>query len=465
MCHKYQKMPRRKRSPSPSPEPAEAAELESDSESTAAPQSADEAEEFDEPSDAMVRYASERHRRFYNPRTYRRVMVYRANDIIGADLATMGLDASSLSANRNFAYASCYIDCFTRYAWVYPLKNKTAKECFSTFEKVVADNDGEPPDKVWSDMGSEFVGSEFKAKAAKLNVEIYHTLSERGSTMVERFIRTLRELLVKLQTERTTLNWVDLLPKALDIYNHRPHSAIGMTPAAARALDDTGQQQLWYHMYGAPPAKRIKPSFSVGDWVVVARVKQTFEKRSSSNAWGTEKYQVSAIDAGVPPLYTITDAAGKRIDRQLYAAEMAATTPPPGDDESTQDVITHILDERGTGKDKEYYVAWYESEPSWVDASVVTHPGLFSDWKRRQAAAATAAAAAAKPKLSSNVVTKPAPPLKPRAPPAAPEPAAPSKRPPPRVRAPPESPAAAGLAVDPPAASSRPQRVRKKPAF
>lgn len=86
---------------------------------------------------------------------------------------------------------------------------------------MIADNNDKPPRFLWSDQGQEYLGKDFKRLAEDLDVQIYHTVSDQGSATSERFIRSLREVLAKLQTERLTKNWVDLLPKALDIYNHR----------------------------------------------------------------------------------------------------------------------------------------------------------------------------------------------------------------------------------------------------
>ena len=234
--------------------------------------------------------------------------------------------------------------------------------------------------------------------------------------MVERFIRTLREILSRLQTERLTKNWCDLLPKALQMYNTKRHTALGMSPAQARRLDKEQQDVLWMHMYGSEdfskPRAR-KPTFAAGDFVVVARTAGKFEKRSQANIWSTAKYKVTSVDMGVPHMYTIEDAKGKHIDRRLYASEMQKTTAPPSaaaaaaaattddteegskddqpeegaeDEGAEQDVITEILDERGTGAQKQYKVAWYSSDPSWVDTSVITHKRLLSDWARVKAA-------------------------------------------------------------------------------
>lgn len=198
----------------------------------------------------------------------------------------------------------------------------------------------------------------------------------------------------------------------------------------ARALDQEGRDALWMHLYGSedfPKRRACKPAFQVGDYVIVARTRTAFEKRSQANIWSVAKYRVKDVDAGLPPMYTIEDAKGKLIGRRLYGSEMQRTTPPSAatkaaaaaaatddaaEEESTkddtaegadreqeekegeeeegaeQDLITEIIGERGspaTG-DHEYKVEWYASSPSWVDASVISHKGLLRDWTRRQKA-------------------------------------------------------------------------------
>jgi hypothetical protein len=51
--------------------------------------------------------------------------------------------------------------------------------------------------------------------------------------VVERFNRTLKEIMWKRFTAENTRNWIEMLDKLLHEYNNRRHSTIGMTPVKA----------------------------------------------------------------------------------------------------------------------------------------------------------------------------------------------------------------------------------------
>ena len=62
------------------------------------------------------------------------------------------------------------------------------------------------------------------------DIIIYSTY-ESKSVVVERFIRTLKEMITKYFTKTNSRDWVKILPKFVQIYNNRVHRTIGMTPS------------------------------------------------------------------------------------------------------------------------------------------------------------------------------------------------------------------------------------------
>ena len=67
------------------------------------------------------------------------------------DLAEMG---SSSSKNENVKYLLCFIDVFTKYIWVKPLKDKTGKIVLNAFIEMVNESNCKP-NKLWLDQGRE----------------------------------------------------------------------------------------------------------------------------------------------------------------------------------------------------------------------------------------------------------------------------------------------------------------------
>ena len=62
------------------------------------------------------------------------------------------------------------------------------------------------------------------------NVKIYHTNSHLKAVVIERFNRSLRELMMKKFAKNNYTVWYNILPKLIKIYNNRYHSTIKMKP-------------------------------------------------------------------------------------------------------------------------------------------------------------------------------------------------------------------------------------------
>ena len=84
--------------------------------------------------------------------------------------------------------------------------------------------------KIWVDKGSEFYNKQFEQWTNQQNIVMYSTYGESKSAVVERFIRSLKELIVPIFTETNSRNWISILPDVMKKYNNRKHKTIGMTP-------------------------------------------------------------------------------------------------------------------------------------------------------------------------------------------------------------------------------------------
>ena len=62
------------------------------------------------------------------------------------------------------------------------------------------------------------------------NVKIYHTNSHLKAVVIERFNRSLRELMMKEFVKNNNTIWYNILPKLIKIYSNRYHSTIKMKP-------------------------------------------------------------------------------------------------------------------------------------------------------------------------------------------------------------------------------------------
>ena len=65
------------------------------------------------------------------------------------------------------------------------------------------------------------------------NIELYHVYNKGKAVVVDRFNRTLGEMIQKHLTARNTSRYIAILQKLIDKYNNRYHSSIKMTPFQA----------------------------------------------------------------------------------------------------------------------------------------------------------------------------------------------------------------------------------------
>ena len=65
------------------------------------------------------------------------------------------------------------------------------------------------------------------------NIELYHVYNEGKACVIERFNKTLGEMIQKHLTAKKTSKYIDILQKLLDEYNHKTHSTIKMSPYEA----------------------------------------------------------------------------------------------------------------------------------------------------------------------------------------------------------------------------------------
>ena len=113
----------------------------------------------------------------------------------GVDLA----DMRSLSKyNKGIKYLLCAIDLFSKYAWVFPLKDKKGISIINAFPKIISK--WRKPNKIWVDQGGEFYNKLFKGFFKINNTEMYSAYNGGRSVVAERFIRTLKNKIFKHMT-------------------------------------------------------------------------------------------------------------------------------------------------------------------------------------------------------------------------------------------------------------------------
>ena len=153
-----------------------------------------------------------------------KVIVNHINEIHSTDLVDM---TQYSKMNRGYKYIFTNIDVFSKIAYVYPIKSKKIQDIKACFQKIFEKN---KPKYIWSDKEPAFLSKEMQQFFKDNNVKMYHTNSHLKAVVIERFNRSLRELMMKEFVKNNNTIWYNILPKLIKIYNNRYHSTIKMKP-------------------------------------------------------------------------------------------------------------------------------------------------------------------------------------------------------------------------------------------
>ena len=124
------------------------------------------------------------------------------------------------------SYGLSVIDVFTKKATIVLLKKKDTKNILDAIQTAFEEMG--VPESVYSDEGSEFISKGFNDMMKKLGVKVVITYGH--APFVERFNRTIKEIIEKYLEAKKTKDISSVLKKIVNNYNNSYHSAIGMTP-------------------------------------------------------------------------------------------------------------------------------------------------------------------------------------------------------------------------------------------
>ena len=222
------------------------------------------------------------------------------------------IDRSSLAKyNKNYKFIFTIIDNHTKFAWAIPLKDKSGKSTTTAFKKLI-ETSKRKPEKVWSDRGKEFYNKTFLDFLKQNEIQIYSTHSDLKAVFVERFNRTLLDLIKEPMYIEGKACWLNHINSALDKYNNRVHTTTRMTPfeASNKPID--------------PPTfvnKPKQPKFQVGDYVRVPDKRNVYSKGYTTN-WNRELFKIQKINPTNPITYTLEDENNEQIAGKYYEQEL-----------------------------------------------------------------------------------------------------------------------------------------------
>jgi hypothetical protein len=257
--------------------------------------------------------------------------------------------------NRGYKYILIVIDCFSKYIWTHPLKNKSGNEVTNAFEIILKSHPHRIPKNLQTDNGKEYYNKTFNSLMKKYNINHYSTFSTMKASMAERVIRTIKEKLFKLFNLYGNYKWAHLIDSLTESYNNTKHRTIGMKPIEVN--NKTVEEKLLNTVYSnLKVADRGK--FKIGDIVRISKFKHMFNKGYTPN-WTTEQFKIIKVQITNPVTYLLEDMQGNRIQGAFYQEELSKTALPG------VYLVEKVLKKKGN----QLFVSWLgfnKAHNSWI---------------------------------------------------------------------------------------------------
>ena len=192
------------------------------------------------------------------------------------------------------------------------LNLKKIQDIKPSFEKIFEKN---KPKFIWSDKEPAFFSKEMQQFFKDNNVKIYHTNSHLKAVVIERFNRSLRELMMKHFVKNNNTVWYNILPKLIKIY----HSTIKMKPIQ---VNKSNEKYIKENVYTYDKTNK-NPKFKINDLVRISlKRRELFDKASANIKWSEELFKIHSINKSNVITYKIKDLNDEIIEGIFYEREL-----------------------------------------------------------------------------------------------------------------------------------------------
>ena len=159
------------------------------------------------------------------------------------------------------------------------------------------------------------------------NIKIYLTNSHLKAVIIERFNRSLRELMMKHFTKNNNTIWYNILPKLIKFYNNRYHTTIKMKPIQVKR---SNEKYIKENVYTYNKTSKI-PKFRINDLVRISlKRRDLFDKPSANIKWSEELFKIHSINKSNVITYKIKDMNNNIIEGIFYQQELQKTKNTSG---------------------------------------------------------------------------------------------------------------------------------------
>ena len=287
----------------------------------------------------------------------KKVIVNHIDEIHSCDFVDM---VKYSKVNRGYKYIFTNIDIFSNYAWSFPLKTKTIKDIKPCFEKIFKLR---KPKYIWSDQESAFFSKEMLRFFEDNNIKINYSYSNLKAVVIERFNRSLRELMMKKFVKSNNTVWYNILPELLKTYDNRHHYKIKMKPIDVNKSNEKHIKNTVY-IYDIT---NKKPKYKINDVIRISlKRRELFDKPTGNIKWSEELFKIYKINKSNVISYQLKDMFDEIIKGQFYEKQLQLTK-----NITKEYIIEKILKTKGNN----IFVKWrgYSNNfNSWIDKNSVT---------------------------------------------------------------------------------------------
>ena len=214
------------------------------------------------------------------------------------------------------------------------------------------------PSYIWSDQESAFFSKEMFKFFEDHNIKIYYTHSNLKAVIIERFNRSLRELMMKKFVKSNNTVWYNILPELFKTYNNRYHHTIKMKPID---INKSNEKHIKNTLYNYNITNK-KLKYKINDLVRISlKRRQLFDKPSGNIKWSEELFKIYKVDKSYVITYQLKDMNDEIIKGIFYERELQLSKNITGE---------YIIEKMLKTKGNQVYIKWrgYSNNfNSWVN--------------------------------------------------------------------------------------------------
>ena len=132
------------------------------------------------------------------------------------------------------------------------------------------------------------------------NIQHYSRFTDKGPSIAERVIRTIRNLLKKPIFLAGNADWLSELPFVFKQYNNSIHHSVKMTPN--QAIKKVSEKEIYSKLQDK--RRKLNPKYKLDQLARTADIKRFFSKGYSTN-WSYDIYTITEVVHDTIPSYKI----------------------------------------------------------------------------------------------------------------------------------------------------------------